>query len=695
MATLNTRILLKYDSYENWLTNNPILKKGELAIAYLDTEHATEPTNFQNIPNIVLKVGTNHYKDLKFVSGLAADVYSWAKAATKPEYKANEITGLSDYIAGEIEDTDTQYTIVKVTDYQYKLQSKAKGEASFSDTGVVIDLPNDTVAITALQNKLAGIDDTVTAYVAAQIAALSIGDYAKKTEVQAVSNERPNYKTSNDAAVKAVSDDLAGYKTTNNAAVKANADAIAAIKDHESVDSFGDVMTEMAKYQLAGDYATKTEAQGYATEAANGKDAAIKAAQDAADNAQSEVDAVELRVDTLEAHQAAYEPKVNTLIGEDANKSARAIAAEEAAKKDAAIAAAQSAADAAQSDVDAVELDLGNVDSLSTENKTVVGAINEVLAAVGTGGTAAIVTMTSETTTDGMAKSYTIKQGTTTVGVIDIPKDMVVESGSVVTNPEGQPEGTYIKLVLANAANDELFINVGNLVDIYKAQASATQVQLAIDSSTREISASIVAGSITATELAANAVTTEKIADNNVTLDKLSTGVQASLAKADASAAQSDLEALDDRVEAVEALLGDGEGSVADQIATAKQEAIDAAAGDATSKANAAQAAAEATAKGYTDGELAKLGDMAHESKANYILKTEAPGYADILTKTEAATTYEPIGSQGKAEAAAKAYTDEQINGLAAIAKSGNVNDLVQTEGDVLIFDCGSSSVNV
>ena len=32
---------------------------------------------------------------------------------------------------------------------------------------------------------------------------------------------------------------------------------------------------------------------------------------------------------------------------------------------------------------------------------------------------------------------------------------------------------------------------------------------------------------------------------------------------------------------------------------------------------------------------------------------------------------------------------------LAAIAKTGNVNDLIQTVGDVLVFDCGSSSVNV
>lgn len=692
-TTLNTRILLKYDSYENWLTNNPVLKMGEVAIAYLDQEHPTEATNFQNIPNVVIKVGNNvnHYKDLKFVSGLAADVYSWAKAPVKPEYKASEIKELDTFISGQIQDTNTQYTIVKVTDYQYKLQKKEKGEESFSDTGVVIDLPNDTAAITALQNKLVGIDDTVTAYVAAQIAALSIGDYAKKTEVQAVQTELTNYKTSNDAAVKKVGDDLAAYQTTNDAAVKANADALAAIKDHESVDSFADVMTEMGKYQLAGDYATKTEAQGYA----NAKDAAIAAAQKAGDDAQDAVDALAERVAANETHATTYSAKVDTLVGEDADKSVRTIAAEEAAKKDAAIKEAKDAADAAQADADAIEEDLGDVEGLSTTNKTVVSAINEVLAAVGTGGTAAVVTVTTDTTTEGALKSYTIKQGTTTVGVIDIPKDMVVQSGSVVTNPEGQPEGTYIKLVLANATNDEIFVNVGNLVDIYKAQASAAQVQLAIDSSTREISATIVAGSITSTELAANAVITEKIADGNVTKAKLSSTVQASLDKADNSATAADLDAAELRLDTIEAKLGTGEGSVASLIATAKQEAIDTAAGDATSKANAAQSAAEAAAKEYTDGELAKLGDMAQESKANYVAKTEAPGYDDILTKTVAATTYEPIGAENRAVTTANGYTDEQINGLAAIAKSGNVNDLIQTEGDLLIFDCGSSSVNI
>ena len=51
--------------------------------------------------------------------------------------------------------------------------------------------------------------------------------------------------------------------------------------------------------------------------------------------------------------------------------------------------------------ITAIKEDLGNVDGLSTTNKTVAGAINEVLAAVGTGGTAAVVTVTSDTTTEG------------------------------------------------------------------------------------------------------------------------------------------------------------------------------------------------------------------------------------------------------------------------------------------------------
>lgn len=59
---------------------------------------------------------------------------------------------------------------------------------------------------------------------------------------------------------------------------------------------------------------------------------------------------------------------------------------------------------------------------------------------------------------------------------------------------------------------------------------------------------------------------------------------------------------LDTRLKAVETKLGDGDGSVVDKIAKAKQEAIDAAATDATTKSNKALE----DAKAYTDAEAKK-----------------------------------------------------------------------------------------
>lgn len=216
----------------------------------------------------------------------------------------------------------------------------------------------------------------------------------------------------------------------------------------------------------------------------------------------------------------------------DQQRAAKNTAADEQVLSDAK-AYAKELNDTAQDGIDEVAEDVGNLEDLQTSSKTdLVTAINEVRNSVSAGGTAATITITTDTTTDGALKSYTIKQGDNTVGVIDIPKDMVVESGTVVENPEGQAEGTYIKLVLANVS-EPLYINVGTLVDIYTAKANATQIQLTIDSSTREISATIVAGGVGTTELADGAVTTVKIADANVTLAKLSTAVQASLGKAD------------------------------------------------------------------------------------------------------------------------------------------------------------------
>lgn len=235
-----------------------------------------------------------------------------------------------------------------------------------------------------------------------------------------------------------------------------------------------------------------------------------------------------------------------------------------------------SAKDAIKEAKESVDGKIGTLDNLTMTNKTdLVVALNEVAASVEKGGTGSVVKISTETTTEGYAKSYTFTQGSTKLGVIDIPKDMVVSSGTVEKDPKDQPAGTYLVLTLANATNDKVYINVGTLVDIYTAKAEATQIQLAIDSATREISATIVASSITATELAADAVVTAKIADGNVTKAKLSTEVQTSLGKADTAIQEADLTDLKADVAANKASLG-AEGATTKAIADAKKAGTDA-----------------------------------------------------------------------------------------------------------------------
>lgn len=242
--------------------------------------------------------------------------------------------------------------------------------------------------------------------------------------------------------------------------------------------------------------------------------------------------------------------------------------------------AVKTAQDTLQGKIDAnkkeVDGKIGTLADLTTDDKTsLVKAINENKAAIDAAKAADEVTLDTTTTTAGMLKSYTVKQGARTVGVIDIPKDMVVKSGVVEVNPEGQKAGTYIVLTLANATEDKIYINVASLVDIYTAEQKATQVQLTINPSTREISAVIVAGSIGTAELADGAITTVKIADGVVTKAKLATAVQASLDKADSALQEADIADLRKDVAVNKASLAEG-GATDTAIKAAKQAADDA-----------------------------------------------------------------------------------------------------------------------
>ena len=160
-----TRIQLKYDTYENWIAADPILKKGEMAIATIPEGNTT--SKLQNLPNVVLKIGdgANRYSILPFVSGLAADVYSWAKASTKPSYAASEITGLQEAIEQYSDyDTNTQYRIVQVVNEEkvaipgkYQLQSKELGGDWQNVTDSLIDVTDAFGRIATLETTIAGL----------------------------------------------------------------------------------------------------------------------------------------------------------------------------------------------------------------------------------------------------------------------------------------------------------------------------------------------------------------------------------------------------------------------------------------------------------------------------------------------------------------------------------------------------------
>lgn len=162
--TFQTRIQLKYDSFENWMSKDPVLLAGEIAVATVGTTNGTiENPNFQNLPNVVLKVGdgVTEYSKLKFVSGLAADVYEWAKADKKPTYGAAEIQGLTEFVQNISDvDTNTEYQLVVVdaATYKYKLQKRVYANNVWGEW-----VDTETLDLSAIDTRLDDVEAAIAA----------------------------------------------------------------------------------------------------------------------------------------------------------------------------------------------------------------------------------------------------------------------------------------------------------------------------------------------------------------------------------------------------------------------------------------------------------------------------------------------------------------------------------------------------
>ena len=149
--TILGRIQLKYDTLANWNSSSLVLKTGEIGIAEVPSNTADSGLT---PPAIGIKVGdgVHTFANLPWIQAAAGDVYSWAKAATKPTYAASEITNLDTYITNN----DTQYRIVKGTTSNdvnvYYLESKAPSDTNWTrDTVYTIDLQSLDTRLSTLE----------------------------------------------------------------------------------------------------------------------------------------------------------------------------------------------------------------------------------------------------------------------------------------------------------------------------------------------------------------------------------------------------------------------------------------------------------------------------------------------------------------------------------------------------------------
>ena len=424
---MNVLYKLRGDTLSNWSTKNPVLAEREPAIVIIPADS----NSGLNEPAVLLKIGdgTTAFNDLGYLSAIAGDVPAWAKAATKPTYDADEITGIDTYIETYVNeemgisvDTDTQYTIVAVEGnaYQYKLMSKSKTDEQFATEVAVIEIPKyDDTALAGRVTTLEGLvgNTSVSAQIAAAIEALKLAEtYEAKGAAAAVQGETTS-------TVKDVEDALNTYKTDNDAAV--------------------------AAAKKAGDDA-QADLNSYKTTNNEAVAAAKKAGDDAMAEAQKKVSSVAAGDNSVTIAGTDTAPTVAAKISQDADNA----------------------------------LELAE-DGL----KVVIPA-------------AAEYTIEKSADSGEYAAVYTLmKDGVQAGAAINIPKDMVVESGSVVENPEGQAEGTYIKLVLQNVA-EPLYINVGSLIEYVTSGSAAGDMVVIAVSDDHKVTATITDGSITLAKLA-------------------------------------------------------------------------------------------------------------------------------------------------------------------------------------------------
>ena len=743
--TLNVRIRNKYDSYENWAASGLVLEAGEIAIAYTTVNVTVDNGSIEQHPALLMKVGdgTKTFANLPWLSAKAADVPAYAKKS-EADFKAWVKTFIS------IEDVDTS-AFALVADLNAEIERATKAEAqaltdakAYTDAEVAEWIGDKTVGV-QISEAITGLDlaNTYDAKGAAAAVETALNTY--KTSNDAAVLENKNATATNTGAIAAIKDGttidsfadvesaLAG-KEASGAAAQALADA----------KTYADGLA--VNYDAKGSAATaEANAKAYADGLAGNYDAAGTAAQSLTDAKKYTDDEIAAWVgdETVSAQIAAldlantYEAKgeaakaqsaaqtyadgLNTAMNtrvealeavdhEHANAEELAkIESGDKAKWDAMEQNAKEYADGLDEAMDArvqvIEAKFeGGEDGVSAQIAAAVAAEktereaadtalgNRVTAIEGdlntetTGLKARMATSEADIDTlEGLVGDGNVSERIENAVKAEKERAEGIEGG--LETRLAAVEADYLTSAEEKALQDQITANA-NAIELLTNGASAEEVdgvndliQYVKDHGT-EVTG--IKADIKANADAIDAIEADYLkAADKTELSGLITGLDTRMGVAETAvgtkAAQADLEALAGRVTTVEGDLNTETTGLKARMATAESDidALEAKVGD-TPVADQITAAIEAL----------KIGDYAKAADLTAAIERIAKNEGDISGLTGRMDTAEGKISTLETEVAKKANDAD----LAAIAKTGSTDDLVQGEL-VLVFDCGTSAV--
>ena len=147
---------------------------------------------------------------------------------------------------------------------------------------------------------------------------------------------------------------------------------------------------------------------------------------------------------------------------------------------------------------------------------TVEGALQEIGTNIATAGA---VTITETAGSGNVLKVYTIAQNGTTVGTINIPKDLTATSGEITVQDGSGNSGTFLKLTIANG--NPIYIDVASLIE-YNGVADSSEI--AFTDTNHQISGTLKTGSIAKSKLSSAVQATLDLADSALQASDITEG---------------------------------------------------------------------------------------------------------------------------------------------------------------------------